>query len=92
MQGGATYILSSAAPIKREPNPTLIKAVAKAYRWNHLLITGQVGSMEEIAQIENIRSNYIRKLISLAWLKPTLVEEILNGNEPLGMTLTDLYF
>jgi site-specific DNA recombinase len=90
VQGGVTYVLSN-NPAPKAPNQTLIKAIAKARHWNHLLTSGQATSLESIAKQENVRSNYLRKLTPLAWLAPDIVEAILNGEEPVGLTLAQLH-
>lgn len=90
VQGGATYLIGTHAN-RRTPNPTLIKAIAKATRWNKMLLSGEASSQEALAQLEGVRGGYLRKLVSLAILAPDIVEAILNGEEPAGLTLAKLH-
>lgn len=90
IQGGATYILSNHVH-QRPPNPTLIKAIAKAIRWNEMLVTGEIASQESLAKLEGVRGGYLRKIVRLAILAPDIVEAILNGEEPAGLTLAKLH-
>jgi hypothetical protein len=90
VQGGATYIISNHVN-QRQPNPTLIKAIAKAIRWNGMLVSGEVASQEALAKLEGVRGGYLRKIVQLAILSPDIVEAILNGEEPAGLTLAKLH-
>ena len=90
VQGGATYLIGTHAN-RRTPNPTLIKAIAKATRWNKMLLSGEAPSQEALAHQEGVRGGYLRKLVSLAILAPDIVEAILNGEEPAGLTLAKLH-
>lgn len=62
------------------PDPVIIKAVARAHRWFEDLTTGTANSMAEIAARENITDNYVGNLIHLAWLPPRQVELLLAGD------------
>lgn len=90
VQGGATYIINSHAS-RRPPNPTIVKAIAKATRWNSMLLSGEVLSQETLAQQEGVRGGYLRKIVQLAILAPDIVEAILGGEEPAGLTLAKLH-
>jgi site-specific DNA recombinase len=62
------------------PDPVIIKAVARAHRWFEDLTTGTANSMAEIAARENITDNYVSNLIHLALLPPRQVELLLAGD------------
>ena len=57
----------------------LVKALARAWRWQKLLDSGVHGSVTEIAEAERISKSYVSRILRLALLAPDLVETILGG-------------
>jgi hypothetical protein len=54
------------------------------------LATSRARSLQELAKRDGISRRYIRRLISLAFLSPQLVEAILQGRQPVELTTTRL--
>jgi hypothetical protein len=69
---------------------TMIKAIARGFRWRRLLETGVYGTIEEIAAAEKINSSYVSRLLRMTLLAPYIVEAILDGRQPTEVTLTVL--
>jgi hypothetical protein len=69
---------------------TLIKALARAYRWQKLLDSGVYGSIAEMADKERINRSFLSRTIRLSSLAPDIVEAILNGTQPAALKLADL--
>ena len=65
---------------RSEPDPVVVKAVARARWWFEQLVTGKAQSMAEIAARDNITDNYVSNLIHLAWLPPHQIDLILEGD------------
>ena len=78
------------APAKPRPDETLIRALARAHRWKRLLEDGTYRSAHEIAEAENITRSYVTRLLQLTLLAPDIVEVILDGGQPKGLTVEDL--
>ena len=68
----------------------MIKALARAFRWRKLLETGVYGTIEELAAAEKINSSYVSRVLRLTLLAPDIVETILEGRQPVEMTLAAL--
>ena len=66
-------------PTKPQPDGVLVKALARAWRWQKLLDRGVYGSVTEIAEAEKISKSYVSRILRLALLAPDLVEAILGG-------------
>ena len=64
----------------------LRKAVARAHRWFDELSTGKARSLAEIAAREGLAVRYVGRLIRLAFLAPDIVESIVEGRQPTGLT------
>jgi hypothetical protein len=76
--------------IATKADPALLKALARAFRYQKLLDEGRYASISEMAAGEKIERGYLGTLLRLTLLAPDLVEVILNGREPEGMTLPQL--
>ena len=90
-RGGRTLVItpdgvtSAPAPRTRVDN-TLLKALARGFRWRKLLEKGDFSTIEEIAKAENINPSYISRVLRMTLLAPDIVEAILAGRHPAGLT------
>jgi hypothetical protein len=71
-------------------DPALVKALARAFRYQKLLDEGRYGSITEMAVAERIERGYLGSLLRLTLLAPDIVEAILNGHEYDGIALPAL--
>lgn len=69
---------------------TLVKAIARGFRWQGLLHNGTYATIEEIAAAERINPSYISRFMRLANLAPDIVETLLECRYPARLTLKDL--
>ena len=69
---------------------TMIKVLARAFRWQRLMNDGTYTSMEEMAAAEKISPSYISRILRLSYLSPSIVEAILEGRHPAHLTMKDL--
>ena len=76
--------------IATKANPALVKALARAFRYQKLLDEGRYASISDMAAAEKIERGYLGTLLRLTLLAPELVEAILNGRQPEGVTLPRL--
>jgi len=88
-RGGRKLVLTPdgtpAAPPKPTSAPsTSLKALARAYRWQHLLESGEYSSIAELAAAEKINDSYVCRLLRLTLLAPSIVQAILNGRGALS--------
>ena len=68
---------------------TLVKAIARAFRWQKLLETGRYTTIREIANAERINPSYVSRVLRLTLLAPATVEAILDGRASAGPTLAE---
>ena len=71
-------------------DPALLKALARAFRYQKLLDEGRYASISEMAAAERIERGYLGTLLRLTLLAPDMVEAFLEGRQPEGMTLPEL--
>ena len=71
-------------------DPTLVKALARAFRYQRLLEEGRYVSISEMAAAERIERGYLGSLLRLMLLAPDIVEAILDRRQPAGLPLPGL--
>jgi hypothetical protein len=71
-------------------DPALVKALARAFRYQRLLDKGTYASISEMAAAERIERGYLGTLLRLTLLAPDIIEAILNGRQPEGLGLPAL--
>ena len=92
-RGGRKLILTPGGMAPRgasAADTTLVKALARAFRWRRMLETGRYSTINELAAAEKINSSYVSRLLRLTLLAPDIVEAILDGRQPVEMTLPGL--
>lgn len=75
---------------KPQPDGTLVKALARAWRWQKLLDIGVYTSVSDIGDAENISKSYVSRILRLALLAPDIVEAILARRMDQGLMLERL--
>jgi hypothetical protein len=78
------------APAKPRPDETLIRALARAHRWNRTLEAGKCRSITEIAEAEKIDRSFVSRLLDLTLLAPDIQEAILDGQQGPKVPLAQL--
>jgi hypothetical protein len=64
---------------KPQPDGTLVKALARAWRWQRMLDEDVYTTVGEIGDAESISKSYVSRILRLALLAPDIVEAILTG-------------
>jgi hypothetical protein len=65
--------------ISTRADPALLKALARAFRYQRLLDDGRYASVSEMAAAEKIERGYLGTLLRLTLLAPDIVQGILDG-------------
>jgi hypothetical protein len=94
-RGGRKLVISpdgvpSWAKSRTRIDNTMVKALARAFRWRKLLETGACATIEEIAIAENINPSYVSRILRMTLLAPEIVEMIIDGRQPIELTLAKL--
>jgi len=72
------------------PDPALIKLIARAYALRSGLETGSIASIKDFADNQIIDHSDAKRLLPLGYLAPDIVDAILKGQQPHDLTATDL--
>lgn len=81
--------LPDAAERPCKADNTMVKALARAFRWKRMLEWGDYATIAELAEGEGIAYSYMTRVLRLTLLAPDIVEAILDGRE-VRLRLTDL--
>jgi len=79
-------VIHSSGSSPSRPDPVLLKAVSRAFRWFEALATGQAASVAELAARDGVNERYIRSLMHLAFIAPEAVKTIAQGSQPAELT------
>ena len=80
----------SGTQARGRPDDTLIKALARAFRWKRMLDNGDFATVAELAEREGIAPSYMTRVLRLTLLAPDIVEAILDGKHGPAVTLVRL--
>ena len=78
------------ASSQRRMDNTLVKALARAFRWKRMLESGEFVTIAELADRESIALSYMTRVLRLTLLAPDIVEAILVGTQEPDRTLSQL--
>ena len=92
-RGGRRVVLPAAgSSLEEQPkevtiNSPLINAVAQAFYWAKLIDMGVAASGSEIAEREGLEASTVNERLRLSLLSPEIIESVLNGTQPKGLTV-----
>jgi hypothetical protein len=75
---------------KTRADPTLLKALARAFWYQRMLDDGKYTTIAEMAAGEKLDRGYLGRLLQLTLLAPYIVEAIVEGRQKEGVTLPRL--
>lgn len=82
--------LPEGASSHRKMDNTLVKALARAFRWKRMLESGEFTTMAELAEREGIAPSYMTRVLRLTLLAPDTVEAIVDGKQGPEVTLAQV--
>ena len=72
-----------------EPNP-IIQALARGFDWQDALNSGKYTTQRELAKAVGVTRSYVSRLTRLTRLAPDIIESLLAGREPSGLSIETL--
>ncbi|MCE6967588.1 hypothetical protein [Cereibacter sphaeroides] len=82
--------LPEGATQSQRTDNTLVKALARAFRWKRMLESGEYATIAELAEREGIAPSYMTRVLRLTLLAPDIVAAILDGKHGPAVTLARL--
>ncbi len=68
----------------------MVSALARVFHWQELLDSGRYTTVTELAEALDVDRSYVGRITRLALLAPDIVEAIVRGEEPSGLSLERL--
>ena len=91
--GGEVHLVippNSSEVSSHQPNPSLMKAVARARGWYERVLEGKSSDQRSLTLHAGMTERYIGKVFGCAFLAPDIVEAILEGRQPRDLTFKNL--
>ena len=82
--------LPAAKSSKTATQEPLVVALARAHRWQELIDEGRYPSITALAEALDVDRSYVSRMLRLTFLAPDIIEAILRGDEPSGLSLAKL--
>ena len=73
-----------------EVQGAVVQALARAFSWSEAIESGAVSSVSDLAKDLDMDNSYVARILKLTTLAPDIIEAILNGEEPSGLSLARL--
>jgi len=75
------------ADTQHDYSESLALAITRAHRWKDLIDSGRFPSITKLAEVIGLDVSYTARLYRLTLLAPDIIEAILTGNEPNGLSM-----
>ena len=90
LKGARTYLQLVSDDGLRRPDPALVRLLGCASRWLDDVVSGRCKSLVAVARRENLSLSHVSNVVELAFLAPDLKQAILEGRQPVSLTVTAL--
>jgi hypothetical protein len=70
---------------KPRPDGTLVKVLARGWRWQRMLDEGRFASVRELAEAERVSISYVSRILRLTLLAPDIIERVMDGAPTAGL-------
>jgi DNA invertase Pin-like site-specific DNA recombinase len=85
-------VIPGEAATTSRSDPALLRAVARSYQWFSELACGKEISTRRIAIREKVDDSFIRRLVPLGLLAPSVIESICTGKQPASLSAERLKY
>ena len=73
-----------------EVQAAVVQALGRAFSWAEAMESGEVRSISDLARTLDVDNAYVVRILKLTTLAPDIIEAILHGEEPSGLSLAQL--
>ncbi len=81
---------SADAPDGDKARVTLLQAIARAWHWRRQMESGEAATLSDIAAAEKVTRPFVSRVIRLAFLSPSAMEQLVTGARELEIAVYDL--
>jgi len=76
--------------MKAQTDEKIVIALARARRWQELMESGEYAPISDLAEAIGVDRSYLRRLMTLNFLAPDIIEALLRGDAPDALPLDRL--
>lgn len=76
--------------VERRQDPHVLRAIGRAWGWRRRLESGEVSTLAEIAEKENLHLSFVSRFIRLAYLSPDVLHALVIERRPCPVKLEEL--
>ena len=87
---GHRRVVIPAPGAERLKQTSLLRAINNARKWMDMLINGEATNVTDLSKQLGLKTGYVSRILSLNSLAPDIVEAILAGIEPEGLSIEKL--
>ena len=73
-----------------EVQAAVVRALGRAFSWSEAIESGEFHSISDLARNLDVDNSYVVRILKLTTLAPDIIEAILHGEEPSGLSLAQL--
>ena len=73
------------------PRKPIVVTLARGYRWQQMLDSGEAASLGELAGRYGVDRSYVGRMLKVASLAPEIVAAVLTGTESRGLSMRALH-
>ena len=84
---GHRHVVIPAPGAERLKQTSLLRAIRNAQKWLAMLMNGEAKNLTDLASQLGLKPSYVSRILSLNNLAPDIVEAIVEGNEPDGLSI-----
>jgi hypothetical protein len=83
-------VLENGEPSEAKPIPSLTRAIAWSRQWADQIISGKLSNLNEVARSAGLNKRYARRILQCSALSPALIDTILDGRQPVELSVARL--
>jgi DNA invertase Pin-like site-specific DNA recombinase len=83
-------VLENGEPTEPKPIPSLTRAIALSRHWAEEIVSGKFSNLDGIARSAGLNRRYAMRILQCAALSPELTEMILEGRQPVNLSVDRL--
>ena len=87
---GVAYSSGEAPKLDERDRDALLQTIALARAWIADMVASKVATLEQIAEMENLGVRHVRRLATLAFLSPKIIQAFANGDARTGLSVSRL--
>ena len=87
---GHRRVVIPAPGADRMKQQSLLRAIRNGQRWMEMLINGEAKNITDLAEKLGLKPPYVTRVLGLNNLAPDIVEAIVNGAEPDGLSIAQI--